>query len=156
MLNSSRTPVPIAVISAWISTFWRTLSMREFSTLRILPRSGWTACVLRSLPCLPEPAAESPSTTHSSARRRSFTAHVRAALARVDVVGERVNRLLVGGVPLHRDLRRALLGLAGEEDHPAVDGVLVLVEVGDEVLDAALVLEGGRVAFAALVDDRDL
>src|SRR5205807_893725 len=37
----------------------------------------------------------------------------------------------------------------------AVDGVLVLVEV-DEVLDAALVLEGRGVAFAALVDDRDL
>jgi hypothetical protein len=40
MSNSSRTPVPIAVMSAWISVFCRTLSMRLFSTLRILPRSG--------------------------------------------------------------------------------------------------------------------
>jgi hypothetical protein len=37
-----------------------------------------------------------------------------------------------------------------------VDGLLVLVEVGDEVLDATLVAELGRVALAALVDDRDL
>jgi hypothetical protein len=68
----------------------------------------------------------------------------------------KVDRLLVGGVPLHRDLRRALVGLAGEEDHLAVDGFLVLVEVGDEVLDAALVAEGRGVALSALVDDRDL
>ena len=73
MLNSSRTPVPIAVISAWISVFWRTLSMRDFSTLRILPRSGRTAWVLRSRPCLAEPPAESPSTTNSSASAGSLT-----------------------------------------------------------------------------------
>ena len=35
-------------------------------------------------------------------------------------------------------------------------GVLVLVEVGDEVLDAAVVLERRGVASGALVDDRDL
>ena len=258
--------------------------MRDFSTLRILPRSGSTAWVLRSRPCLAEPPAESPSTTNSSAsegslteqsaslpgsvefssadlrrvrsralraasrarwactdfmitaraslgfssrnsprpvltidstkpampglpslvfvwpsnwgsrslteitavrpsrtssperlssfsfsrpllarvlvqrarERRAEAGHVRAALARVDVVGERVDRLLVGGVPLHRDLGGAFLALAGEEDDLAVDGVLVLVQVGDEVLDAALVLELGGVALAALVDDRDL
>ena len=79
-------------------------------------------------------------------QRRAEAAQVGAALARVDVVGERVDRLLVGGVPLHRDLGRALLGLAGEEDDLAVDGVLVLVEVGDEVLDPALVA-GTRAAW---------
>ena len=73
MLNSSRTPVPIAVMSAWISVFLSTLSMRLFSTLRILPRSGSTACVLRSRPCLAEPPAESPSTMKSSASDGSFT-----------------------------------------------------------------------------------
>src|ERR1700732_2984469 len=72
MLNSSRTPVPIAVIRAWTSTFCSTLSMRDFSTLRILPRSGSTACVLRSRPCLAEPPAESPSTTNSSASAGSL------------------------------------------------------------------------------------
>ena len=66
-------PVPIAVISAWISLFESTLSMRFFSTLMILPRSGSTACVLRSRPCLAEPPAESPSTTNSSARAGSRT-----------------------------------------------------------------------------------
>ena len=48
MSNSSWTPVPIAVISAWISLLARTLSIRLFSTLMILPRSGSTAWVLRS------------------------------------------------------------------------------------------------------------
>src|SRR4029450_3469088 len=67
MSNSSRTPVPSAVISAWISGFCRTLSIRAFSTLRILPRSGSTACVERSRPCLAEPPAESPSTMNNSA-----------------------------------------------------------------------------------------
>src|SRR6266581_1894587 len=47
--------------------------MRDFSTLRILPRSGSTACVLRSRPCLAEPPAESPSTTNSSASDGSLT-----------------------------------------------------------------------------------
>jgi hypothetical protein len=40
--------------------------MRDFSTLRIFPRSGRIACVLRSRPCLAEPPAESPSTMNSS------------------------------------------------------------------------------------------
>ena len=47
--------------------------MRLFSTLRILPRSGSTACVLRSRPCLAEPPAESPSTMKISASDGSFT-----------------------------------------------------------------------------------
>ena len=272
MSNSSRTPVPIAVISAWISSFSRTLSMRLFSTLRILPRSGSTACVWRSRPCLAEPPAESPSTMKISAsdgslteqsaslpgsvefssadlrrvrsralraaaracaagtalrmialrlggvlleelgelrvddrldealharvaelglrlalelrvgelggddggqplahvlagevvvllleqallarvlverarQRRAEARQVRAALVRVDVVGEREDRLLVGGVPLHRDLDGALVALALEVDDLLADRLLVLVEVADEVLDAALVVELGR------------
>src|SRR6188472_3362178 len=73
MSKSSRTPVPSAVIRFWISWFCRTLSIRDFSTLRILPRSGSTACVLRSRPCLAEPPAESPSTMNSSVRDGSRT-----------------------------------------------------------------------------------
>src|SRR5215210_5034587 len=257
MSNSSRMPVPRAVISAWISLFCRTLSIRAFSTLRILPRRGSTAWVARSRPCLAEPPAESPSTTNSSvsdgsrteqsaslrgrhglgddglglgrvlleelreravddvlheagharvaelglglalelrvlelhgddggqalahvlarervvllaqealvagvaverARQRGAEARqVRAALVRVDVVGEREDRLLVGGVPLHRDLHRALVAVGLEEDDLLLDGLLVLVEVADEVLDAALVVEVGAGALGALVDDRD-
>ena len=72
-MNSSWTPVPIAVISAWISLLERTLSIRLFSTLMILPRSGSTAWVFRSRPCFAEPPAESPSTMNSSASAGSFT-----------------------------------------------------------------------------------
>src|SRR5690242_338459 len=88
--------------------------------------------------------------------RRAKAAQVRAPLARVDVVRKRVDRLLVGGVPLHRDLRRALLAFAGEEHHLAMNRVLVLVQVRDEVLDPALVAERRRVALPALVHDRYL
>ena len=80
---------------------------------------------------------------------------MRAALVRVDVVGERVDRLLVGGVPLHRDLDRALVALGLEEDDLLLDGLLVLVEVADEVLDAAVVVELGLGALGALVGQRD-
>ena len=73
MSNSSRTPVPIAVISAWISVLASTLSIRLFSTLRILPRSGRIAWVLRSRALTAEPPAESPSTTNSSASDGSLT-----------------------------------------------------------------------------------
>ena len=47
--------------------------MRDFSTLRILPRSGRTACVERSRPCLAEPPAESPSTMKISEISGSLT-----------------------------------------------------------------------------------
>ena len=82
-------------------------------------------------------------------------AEVRAALVRVDVVGEGEDGLLVGGVPLHRHLDGPLLGLALDEDDLLVDGVLVLVEVDDEVADAAVVLELGALALAPLVDQDD-
>ena len=87
--------------------------------------------------------------------RRAEARQVRAALVRVDVVGERVDGLLVGAVPLHRDLDGALVALALEEDDLLLDRVLVLVEVADEVLDAALVLELDAAAPAALVGERD-
>ena len=66
-------PVPIAVMSAWISLFERTLSILFFSTLMIFPRSGRIAWMFRSRPCLAEPPAESPSTTKSSVRAGSRT-----------------------------------------------------------------------------------
>src|SRR4051794_14327470 len=81
---------------------------------------------------------------------------VRAALVRVDVVREREDGLLIGGVPLQRDFDRALVRITLEEDHLLLDRVLAVVEVADEVLDAALVLELNAVAAAALVDERDL
>ena len=81
---------------------------------------------------------------------------VGAALDRVDVVGKGEDRLLVGGVPLHRHLDRALIGLALEIDDVLVDRVLGLVDVRDEVADPALVVELDGLAVGALVDELDV
>jgi hypothetical protein len=74
----------------------------------------------------------------------------------VDVVREAEDRLLVGGVPLHRDLDLAVVGLVFEEDGLAMQGILVLVQVADEVDDPALVMEVDLLAAGALVDEVDL
>ena len=66
MSKSSSMPVPIAVIMAWISVLERTLSIRAFSTLMILPRSGRIAWKLDWRAIMAEPPAESPSTTKIS------------------------------------------------------------------------------------------
>ena len=69
MSNSSWMPVPSAEMIACTSVLASTLSMRAFSTLRILPRIGRIAWIRGSRPPLAEPPAESPSTTkisHSS------------------------------------------------------------------------------------------
>ena len=74
----------MAVISAWISLLESTLSMRFFSTLMILPRSGRIAWVLRSRPCLAEPPAESPSTMKISASAGSRTEQSASLPGRVE------------------------------------------------------------------------
>ena len=51
---------------AWTSVFCRILSIRAFSTLRILPRIGRIAWIRGSRPPLAEPPAESPSTMKTS------------------------------------------------------------------------------------------
>ena len=81
---------------------------------------------------------------------------MRAALGGVDVVGEREDRLDVLRVPLHRDLDLALVIRALEVDDVLVDGVLRLVDVSDEVADAALVVKRHLLAARALVGERDL
>src|SRR5256885_6229347 len=82
---------------------------------------------------------------------------MRAALVRVDVVGEREQVLLVGVVPLHRDLDLAGLALVVEVDDLLVDRVAraLRVDVLDEVDDAAVVLEAGVEGLAALVPEVD-
>ena len=105
--------------------------------------------LLAQVPLVPRVAVEGAGQRGAEARQ------VRAALVRVDVVGEAVDRLLVGGVPLHRDLDRALVAVGLEEDDLLLDGLLVLVEVADEVLDPALVVELGLGALGAQVGQRD-
>ena len=82
---------------------------------------------------------------------------VHPALNGRDAVGEGVDRLVVAGVPLQRDLDLlALLGLL-ERRHLAEQRLLGRVEVLDEVDDAAVVLEG-RLGHrvGALVGEADL
>lgn len=55
-------PRPSAEIRLCNSLFWYIFSAAALSILRIFPRRGRIACVLRSRPCFAEPAAESPST----------------------------------------------------------------------------------------------
>ena len=87
--------------------------------------------------------------------RRLEAGEVRAALVRVDVVRERVDRLDVLRVPLHRHLDLALLALALEVDDVLVDRILVLVDVGTELADPALVVELDLLAAGALVAEAD-
>jgi hypothetical protein len=80
---------------------------------------------------------------------------MRAALVRVDVVGERVDRLGVAVVPLQRDLGVDAVLLAAHVDRLVVDRVLVLIQVLHEGDDAPFVEELVRLAVGALVVDRD-
>src|SRR6185312_13555037 len=90
--------------------------------------------------------------------RRAEAGQVRAALVSVDVVSEREQVLLVGVVPLQRDLDLAGLALVAEVDDLLVDRVAraLRVDVLDEVDDAAVVLEAGLERLAALVLEVDL
>src|SRR2546427_474754 len=163
-------PVPSAVMLAWTSVFFSTRSMRAFSTLMILPRSGRIAWNIESRPLFAEPPAESPSTTYSSdlrgsVERQSATlpgrppmsvallrrtssralraaALVGPALVGADGVGKGVDRRRTGGIPLHRDLHLRGLALAGEVSNALVDRGFRPVDVFDEVGRAARVMEG--------------
>ena len=90
-------------------------------------------------------------------QRATEALFVHPALVRVDVVGEREDRLVVAGGPLHRDLDLVLLGFGLEVDDPLVDRVTGRIEVLDEVDDPAGVLEGVLLLRARpLVDQADL
>ena len=91
-------PVPIAVIMAWISALERTLSMRAFSTLMILPRRGRIAWKLDWRAMMAEPPAESPSTRKSSV----FTG------SRSEQSASLPGRLVESIAPLRRARSRAL------------------------------------------------
>ena len=74
---------------------------------------------------------------------------------RIDVVGERVDGLLVRRVPLHRNIDLAEISRAFEIDDPLVDRILRRVHVRDEVPDAAFVVEFDRLAAGAFVGEDD-
>ena len=88
--------------------------------------------------------------------RRAEPGQVRAALGRVDVVGERVHELRVAVVPLQRDLGVDALALASHVDDVLVHLHLVRVEEGHELADAAAVEVLGALAFASFVLEDDV
>ena len=85
-------------------------------------------------------------------QRRAEAREVRAALVRVDVVGEGVDRFRVAVVPLQRDLGVDAVAIALHVDRLLVDGGLVLVQVLDERDDAAVVLELVALRLALVVE----
>ena len=135
MSNSSLMPVPDAEISAWISSLRNILSMRDRSTLRILPRIGRIAWKRGSRAFLALPPALSPSTMNSSAssalrveqsaslpgidadsssdlrrvRSRAWRAAMRACAACVDLVTMTLRLVRVLFEPLGELLVRGLL-----------------------------------------------
>src|SRR2546422_8985072 len=95
-------------------------------------------------------------TVERARERASEPGKVRPSLDGVDVVGEGEDGLLVGVVPLHRHFDCALLTLTLEVDDVPVDRVLLAVDVCDEILDAALVVELDGLALGALVHELDV
>ena len=94
---------------------------------------------------------------HHVGQRLGEPLDVHPALNGGDAVGEGVDRLVVAGVPLQRDLDLLSLFRLLERGHLAEERLLRGVEVLDEVDDAAVVLVrrlGHRVG--ALVDEADL
>ena len=82
---------------------------------------------------------------------------VHPALGGGDVVRERVQALVVAGVPLHREVDFAGLGRLVERDDILGDRLLRRVQVAHEVGDAAVVLEDHvELWFHAFVAERDL
>ena len=94
---------------------------------------------------------------HGARQRVAEALEVRAAFGRVDVVGERAHVFRVARVPLHRDLDLAYLVGCLEVDGTGVERLFAVVDVLDEVDDAALVLKDLFLGLvAALVAERDL
>ena len=144
--KSSSMPVPIAVIMAWISAFERTLSMRAFSTLMILPRRGRIAWKLDWRAMIAEPPAESPSTRKSSV----FTGSRSEQSASLPGQAGGVHRPLAPGEVA--GLARRLAGLGGV-DRLAADGARlgrVLLQVLGQPLGQRGVDEAGDLGVAEL------
>src|SRR6185503_18616794 len=76
-----------------------------------------------------------------SRKRRTKTGEVCAAVYGVDVVSERIDLFVIAIVVLDGDLDRETLAFLLEVDWLVVERRLVLVQVFDELRDAAFVVE---------------
>ena len=83
-------------------------------------------------------------------QRRAEAGEMRSAVDRVDVVGEGEDRLGVGVVVLQRNLHGHVVALGLHVDRLVVQHLLALVQVLDELRDAADVLELLVLALAGL------
>ena len=139
-------------------SFESTLSIRLFSTLMILPRSGSTACVLRSRPCFAEPPAESPSTMNSSASAGSRTVQSASLPGRVEFSSADLRRVRSRALraawraraasTAFETIRRASARVLLEElAELAVDGLL------DQALDRRVAELGLRLALELRVGE---
>src|SRR5438067_1739624 len=146
--NSSPMPDPMAVIMAWISLFESTLLIRAFSTLMILPRSGRIAWKLRSRASTAEPPALSPSTRKSSAACGSEIEQSASLPGRPPPPSADLRRIRPRAFRAARRAQLAGISLFAI----ALPSVLALVDVPDEVPDAALEAEVGMLAAGPLVD----
>src|ERR687895_811866 len=135
MSNSSRIPVPIAVTSAWTSLFERTLSMRFFSTLMTLPRSGRIACVPRFGPAVGRPAGRVALDDEQLGEGRVAHRAVGELAGEVRVLGRglapREVARLAGRVP-------GTGGLHGLADDRARLARVLLEELGEALVDGGL------------------
>ena len=87
------------------------------------------------------------------ARQRAAEARqVRAAIFLRNVVGVAVHALLVGVVPLDRHLDGDRAVLSAEPEHRLVNRCAGAVQILDEGLQAAFVLEDFRARFALIVE----
>ena len=73
------------------------------------------------------------------------------AFRSMDIVGEREDGLVITVVILQGDLGHAVILLAGHVDHIVVEGILALIEPGDEFTDTALIAHGVIAIFFVLL-----
>ena len=90
-------------------------------------------------------------------QRRAEPRKVAAAIGLSDVVGKAEDRLVIAVVPLQRGLNDDVVSAVPDHDRVADQRLLGAVEVADECLDAALVVEGREPGLgSALVPQRDV
>ena len=90
-------------------------------------------------------------------QRRAEACEMAAAIGLADVVGEAEDRLVIAVVPLHRGFDDDVAPAIADHDRVADQGLLGAVEVADECLGAAFVVEGREPGLGrALVSQRDV
>ena len=89
-------------------------------------------------------------------KRRAKSRQVRSAVYRVDVVGERIDLLVVAVVVLNRNFNRQSIAFLLKVERLVVKRSLVLIKMFDKLGDAAFVVKLVRaLRLFAFIFDRD-